>query len=66
MGSEYTITVTVREVEGGVEIRHQGRLGQCDTPASAVAHAISETVNRVICRVNQAAAEITPTPRTLH
>lgn len=66
MASEFTITVTVREVEGGVEVRHQGRLGQCDTPASAIAHAISETVKRVIDKASQAAAETTPPSQTLH
>lgn len=66
MAGEFTITVTVREVEGGIEVRHQGRLGQCDTPASAIAHAISETVKRVIDKASQAAAETTPPSQTLH
>ena len=70
MASEYTITLTVREIDGGMAIEQRGDLGAGDSVASVIAHALNTGVEREICRVKSRAfefcAEYAKASKTLH
>ncbi|MNZ56466.1 hypothetical protein D3C78_744130 [compost metagenome] len=70
MASEYTITLTVREVEGGLSIEQRSELGNAESMASVIAHALNTGVEREICRVKSRAvefcAEYAKASKTIH
>ena len=55
--SEYTITVTVREVDGGVHVQQHSEIGEGNGMAATVASALSLAMARHVIRLKKCIAE---------
>lgn len=57
MDREYTITVTVREVDGGVHVQQHSEIGEGKGVAASVASALSLAVAHQVVRLKKMIAE---------